>query len=313
VDLEVFAPLTPADVVRAESVLGVRLPSEYVELLQVQNGGYISHDFDAFPTTAPTSWADDHVWFRTLAGIGPADSWPSVTMSAALAAEWGMPGGLVLLGGDGHFWIALDYRDRAPVADPSVVWFDTEVGEDLTLAPSFRAFIEGLRPMESFGVDEPVHDRVSVADAADGVGFVGTVDVHADFDAEAGDALEGRCAQRPAAVPLNHEIPAEEVGSGAGVDNGVEAGPEGLEPVEEPRQMLVERGAPIHDAVGAQRPEAGSVGGSVAAVREATEVALPVRSRRSEPGQLGDGAGIEAIAHETKRGGCTRRRIGADE
>ena len=67
----VFAPLTDPDVRRAEDELGVRLPRAYVEPLRVQNGGYVSHEFDAFPTSEPTSWADDHVWFRTLMGIGP--------------------------------------------------------------------------------------------------------------------------------------------------------------------------------------------------------------------------------------------------
>ena len=150
VDLEVFAPLSPADVERAHAVLGVRLPDEYVELLQIQNGGYVSRDFDAFPTDVPTSWAEDHVWFRTLAGIGPTDAWPSVTTNAGLLDQWKMPAGLVLLSGEGHFWIALDYRGLAPEDEPSVVWFDNEVDEDLALAPSFRAFVEGLVPMESF-------------------------------------------------------------------------------------------------------------------------------------------------------------------
>jgi hypothetical protein len=56
-------------------------------------------------------------------------------------------------------------------------------------------------------VDESVQDRVSVADAPDGVRFVRPVDVDADFDAEAGDALQGRCAQRPAAVPFAMKYP----------------------------------------------------------------------------------------------------------
>ena len=162
VDLEVFAPLTPADVACAESVLGVRLPVQYVELLKVQNGGYVSHEFDALPTDVPTSWAEDHVWFRTLAGIGPADAWPAVTMNAGLLDEWKMPTGLVPLSGDGHFWIALDYRGRAPDDEPSVVWYDNEVDEDLTIAPSFLAFVEGLVPMERFAVEDPETDLPTV-------------------------------------------------------------------------------------------------------------------------------------------------------
>ena len=149
---ETFAALARADVERAETELGVRLPRAYVELLEVQNGGYVAREFDAFPTEAPTSWAEDHVWVRTLAGIGPSGHLASVTYTPRMLAEWRMPAGLVLLSGEGHFWIALDYRDRAPDAEPAVTWFDNEVGEDLALAPDFLTFVEALVPMEDFDV-----------------------------------------------------------------------------------------------------------------------------------------------------------------
>lgn len=148
-----FSPLTDEDVARAEAVLGVRLPAEYVELLAAQNGGSVSRDFDAFPTSVPTSWAEDHVCFHAMAGIGPTGDWSSVTESPALVKEWGMPPELVLLSGDGHYWIALDYRGLAEPSDPSVVWFDNEVNEDITLAADFRSFVEGLVPEEEFDLE----------------------------------------------------------------------------------------------------------------------------------------------------------------
>lgn len=43
--------------------------------------------------------------------------------------------------------MALDYR-RA--AEPSVTWFDAELESELPLAPTFRAFTEGLVPSGSF-------------------------------------------------------------------------------------------------------------------------------------------------------------------
>ncbi|MEV4412786.1 hypothetical protein [Catellatospora sp. NPDC049609] len=38
----------------------------------------------------------------------------------------------------------LDYREYGPGGEPSVAWFDTELGQDLRLARDFRAFVEGL-------------------------------------------------------------------------------------------------------------------------------------------------------------------------
>lgn len=57
------------------------------------------------------------------------------------------------MSGDGHFFVALDYRANGPQGEPSFAWIDVEVHEDLTIAPNFRAFVEGLVPTTSFPED----------------------------------------------------------------------------------------------------------------------------------------------------------------
>lgn len=136
--------LTDEIVVDAERILGVRLPSALLELLRVQNGGGVAEPWNSFPTTQPTSWSDSHVPFDTLEGIGTAEGTLSLLDTPYLVEEWGLPSPLVLLTGDGHWWIALDYRECGPDGEPSVTWFDTELDQDLRLAPDFRTFVEGL-------------------------------------------------------------------------------------------------------------------------------------------------------------------------
>jgi SMI1-KNR4 cell-wall len=137
----VHPALTEDALAACEVLLGVTLPVEYVALLRTRNGGRVAREYSAFPTRQPTSWAPDHVPFENCHGIGAG--YPSITESPYLNREWGQPDEFVLLHGGGHYWIALDYRaDRT--AEPSVVWFDNEVGEDVTLADSFRAFLQGL-------------------------------------------------------------------------------------------------------------------------------------------------------------------------
>lgn len=143
----VHRPLSTDAVRSVHAKLGVTLPEEFVRLLRSQNGGAINREFSAFPAPTPTSWAPDHVPFTECFGIG--DGFGSITQSPELNEEWGQPRELVLLSGDGHWWIALDYRG-APDGDPAVVWYDNEVGEDVRLASSFREFIEGLRPADDF-------------------------------------------------------------------------------------------------------------------------------------------------------------------
>jgi hypothetical protein len=142
-DYLVQPPLTADALHDAEATLGVVLPEDFAVLLQRQNGGRVSSEFSVFPCPTPTSWAKDHVPFEMCFGIGVG--FGSITESPALNEEWGQPLELVLLCGDGHWWIALDYRDTRS-GEPPVVWYDNEVREDIRLAPNFRAFVEGLRP-----------------------------------------------------------------------------------------------------------------------------------------------------------------------
>ncbi|MFW6694558.1 SMI1/KNR4 family protein [Streptomyces sp. MAR4 CNX-425] len=143
--------LTQAAVVDAEQALGLRLPASLLDLLRVQNGGGVTADRDAFPTDHPTSWSEDHIPFTELMGIGTGGHGLSLLETPYLVKEWGLPSPVVLLSGDGHYWIGLDYRANGAWGEPSVTWFDTDSGAELPLAADFRTFVEGLQPMARFG------------------------------------------------------------------------------------------------------------------------------------------------------------------
>jgi hypothetical protein len=143
-------PLTDEAVGVAESELGVTLPSSLLELLRVQNGGVVADRWKAFPTREPTSWAKDHVPFKELMGIGRAENVLSLLQTPYFVEEWGLPTPIVLLAGDGHCWVALDYRVCGRAGEPSVTWFDTELAAESALATDFRSFVEGLVPLKAF-------------------------------------------------------------------------------------------------------------------------------------------------------------------
>jgi hypothetical protein len=141
-------PLTDEMVSIAEEQLGVKLPAEYLALLRVQNGGD-THGF-GFPMTQPTTWAIDHVPLIDMAGIvtDPSISTAQNILDTGLMTEeWGLPPHQVLLSGDGHWWITLDYRKGDT---PSVAWIDVECGEDIQVSSTFAAFLDGLRPNSHF-------------------------------------------------------------------------------------------------------------------------------------------------------------------
>lgn len=136
-DPYVLQKINEKAILKAEKELGVNLPESYKKLVLLQNGGFIK--YNAFPTDRPTSWAKDHIQFDYLLGIGKEDG---ILESADLIEEWELPDGLVLLHGDGHTWIALDYREVKE--NPPVHYFDLEDEEDFRLADSFDEFIAKL-------------------------------------------------------------------------------------------------------------------------------------------------------------------------
>ncbi|MEC3973989.1 hypothetical protein [Amycolatopsis sp. H20-H5] len=59
-----------------------------------------------------------------------------------------MPSPILLLSGDGHTWIGLDYRVRGRQCEPSVTWFDADDESELALAADFESFLDGLTPRQ---------------------------------------------------------------------------------------------------------------------------------------------------------------------
>lgn len=141
-------PLTNAMLEAAEAMLQVKLPPLLVELLRVQNGGYTAGF--AFPMLQPTSWADDHVPLTELFGIVPDTSIQTAQNlldTPYMTAEWELPEKQVLLTGDGHWWITLDYR-AGPT--PRILWIDTEMEQELEVAANFDDFMSGLVLLDTY-------------------------------------------------------------------------------------------------------------------------------------------------------------------
>ncbi|BAC67942.1 MULTISPECIES: SMI1/KNR4 family protein [Streptomyces] len=86
-------------------------------------------------------------------GIGRRERMTSLLDTPYLVKEWELPSPIVLLSGDGHCWISLDYRACGPNGEPSVTWFDTDLDTELALASDFRMFVENLTAGSALGVD----------------------------------------------------------------------------------------------------------------------------------------------------------------
>ncbi|MEC2426859.1 MULTISPECIES: SMI1/KNR4 family protein [Bacillus] len=149
--------ITAEEVAKAEKKLGVTLPDTYKKLILEQNGGYTIHN--AFPTTHSNLWAEDHIQFNHLLGIAEDEG---IMDSAYLIKEWELPEGLVLINGDGHTWVAMDYRKTKE--NPSIHYFDVEMEEDFKLADSFDEFIEGLYTAEYTADEEAAEGEYELSE-----------------------------------------------------------------------------------------------------------------------------------------------------
>ena len=97
-------PLTDEILSLAEETLAVKLPAEYVDLLRIQNGGFTAGF--AFPTSARTTWAENHVPLEELKGIVIGDvmnTAQNLLSNSYFCEEWGLPPKQVLVAGDGHW------------------------------------------------------------------------------------------------------------------------------------------------------------------------------------------------------------------
>lgn len=124
-------PLTEIAIKAAEEHIRAKLPSEYIDILKQQNGGYIRFSLATMVHSL-------------IAGIGPHYpslvnfDWEEVKECVSFPLE-----GLIPFDGDGHWHLCLDYRESK--LSPSVTYIDIECDRQAQIAHSFSAYLAMLR------------------------------------------------------------------------------------------------------------------------------------------------------------------------
>lgn len=113
---------------------GLRLPDALVEVLRVQNGGYVRFDGVLGTVAGP-----DHLYtFERIAGLGDGSN--SILKHTRNAGNWGAPAGFVALDGAGHWWMGLDYRQANTDGEPPVAHYDPDSEEITVISNTFAEF-----------------------------------------------------------------------------------------------------------------------------------------------------------------------------
>ena len=130
--------LTSADIKLAEEHFRVKLPKAYTELLKKKNGGKLL--YNALPI-ALDRWDDDnYLLIEDMFGIKEKEG---IMETDYFVKEWEINReNIILLSGDGHEWIALDYNDSTE--NPKVIYIDTENDKIVDLYASFDEMLENL-------------------------------------------------------------------------------------------------------------------------------------------------------------------------
>jgi hypothetical protein len=124
-------PLTDAAVTSAEERIGYKLPTEYLDALRKQNGGYIRYSL-------PKMVHD------TICGIGPhfpsltEFDWEEVQDEVSFKLQ-----GLVPFDGDGHWHLCFDYRRNSKA--PTITYVDIECDRQSPVADSFANYLAKLQ------------------------------------------------------------------------------------------------------------------------------------------------------------------------
>jgi SMI1 / KNR4 family (SUKH-1) len=123
-------PLTDEAVEAAEQRIGYKLPSEYLDLLRKQNGGYIRF---SLPEMVHESIAGIGRYFPSLTKF----DWDECQESVSYPLQ-----GLVPFDGDGHWYLCLDYRNNSRT--PSITHAEIEGDEEIVVAGSFADYLAML-------------------------------------------------------------------------------------------------------------------------------------------------------------------------
>ena len=142
-DLTAATPgVTRADIDAFEAQYKRKLPALYASILQITDGMILA--LNAVPAD-PNPWANDHAPVNTLASLSQLGG------TDEDAEEWELPddmqGKILMIDGDGHEWIILDYTRPNTAGEPTVAYILQESDPEwkrFRIADSFADLLSRL-------------------------------------------------------------------------------------------------------------------------------------------------------------------------
>ncbi len=144
--------ITQADVETAEQRLGFRLPPDYIQLLQYQNGGILQQSVYGVAVVNGKSKPVGGVF--VIFGIGGEDGIDALadgkTHNQTLIENWGYPAWSVVFAPQGSAGFAFDYDALDADGEPSILYRYCDCDVPVTYRRVFRNFrhlLDSLEPL----------------------------------------------------------------------------------------------------------------------------------------------------------------------
>ena len=144
---------TDSDIEEVERILKIKLPSSYVQLMKKWNGGYFLSEHQVLIKGNVPKKLNYYLgvgfWsLGALSGIstGMANT-DSIVYTAKIAHEWGIPEKVIAFDGDGHTWLAFDYRDSC-LSEPKIIFIESDDLLFFDIADNFTEFLKLLIPSD---------------------------------------------------------------------------------------------------------------------------------------------------------------------
>lgn len=133
-----------------ESKYGFKLPDQYIKFAGT-NDAWVVKLPPCDTNSTKYYFGEGFYEIGEFSGLNP-DKYCSIFDSAGLVKEWELPTQLVLIYGDGHTWLALDYR--CSDTEPKVIVIESDEFNYLVVANNFNDFVKSLLPYESVYDDD---------------------------------------------------------------------------------------------------------------------------------------------------------------
>lgn len=134
--------------IKIENMFSIQLPTSYIDLMKQWNGGYLKEDLEIPVSNYPESldyYLSEGLWsIYEIAGISDYAT-NGLIDKTTTAHDWDIPKDIISFCGDGHTWVAFDYRNYKG-NDPKIIFIESDDLEYCELASNFQMLIDKSLP-----------------------------------------------------------------------------------------------------------------------------------------------------------------------